>query len=61
MNRAVLDPLEVTVLDKLCSQFADTTSWNMVEMCHRKDAWGLLYERKEIISYQEYAFDLNGA
>jgi putative zinc finger/helix-turn-helix YgiT family protein len=52
----VLEPSEIALVDKLCNQFAETTSWDMVEMSHREDAWQQLNERREIISYQEYAF-----
>ncbi len=56
----VLEPSEAAIVDKLCSQFAETTSWDMVEMSHREDAWQQLNERREIISYQEYAFGVRG-
>lgn len=56
----VLEPSESSVADRLCREFADTTSWDMVEMSHREDAWQQLNEKREIISYQEYAFGVKG-
>ncbi len=57
---AVMYSSEVAVADRLCVQFGDTTSWDLVQMSHREDAWQQLNEKREIINYQEYAFDVKG-
>jgi len=50
----------MAVVDKLCIRFAESSSWDLVELSHKEDGWKALKERKEIISYQEYAFGLRG-
>jgi hypothetical protein len=60
IDPVVLDPTEANVVDMLCGQFADAPSWVLVERSHGEDAWRELNAKKEIISYQEYAFGLKG-
>jgi len=59
-NSDTLDATEMAVVDKLCIRFAESSSWDLVELSHKEDGWKALKERKEIISYQEYAFGLRG-
>jgi len=59
-NSDTLDATEMAVVDKLCIRFAQSSSWDLVELSHKEDGWKALKERKELISYQEYAFGLRG-
>ncbi len=56
----VLNNFENNIVDYVCNKFADSSSWDLVELSHKEKAWKDLLERKELINYQEYAFELRG-
>jgi putative zinc finger/helix-turn-helix YgiT family protein len=52
---------ELETIGDITTKFKDIPSWDMVELSHKERAWKELEPGKQLISYQEYAFDLQGA
>jgi len=51
---------EQNVIDIICKNFKDSSPWSLVDLSHKEKAWIDLQAAKELINYQEYAFDLIG-
>lgn len=56
---SVFDNEELNTINKIVELFKNTPSWDLVELSHKERAWVELNKTKEIISYQDYAFDLS--
>jgi putative zinc finger/helix-turn-helix YgiT family protein len=52
---------ELETIESIVRQFKDTSSWDIVELSHSERGWKELEADRKLISYQEYAFDLEGA
>lgn len=42
----------------IIEKFANISSWDIVDLSHKEKAWKNLEANKELIGYQDYAFDL---
>jgi putative zinc finger/helix-turn-helix YgiT family protein len=51
-------PEELETINKVIDQFNQTSTWDMVDLSHHEKAWKELESGKQLISYQDYAFDL---
>jgi len=49
---------ELESINKVIERFNDTSTWDIVDLSHKEKAWQGLEAGKELISYQDYAFDL---
>jgi uncharacterized phage-associated protein len=43
-----------TILEK----FAHISTWEIVDLSHKEKSWKELEDKKELIGYQDYAFEL---
>ena len=51
---------ELENIETIINKFRNTSSWDLVDLSHKEKGWMETQEKKEMISYQEYAFDLVG-
>lgn len=51
---------EMNSIDIIIENFKETPSWDLVELSHKERSWKELEADHDLISYQEYAFDLMG-
>jgi len=51
---------EIETINEVINTFRDIPSWDLVELSHKERAWIELEKTKGIISYQTYAFDIQG-
>lgn len=49
---------EIETIRIIAEKFADTSTWDIVELSHEEKAWKELEANRELISYQDYAFEL---
>ena len=49
---------EKETLSGITEKFANMSSWDIVELSHSEKAWKELEANKELIGYQDYAFEL---
>ncbi|MEO6547710.1 MAG: type II TA system antitoxin MqsA family protein [Ferruginibacter sp.] len=49
---------EITTLNSITKKFANTSTWDIVELSHKEKAWKTLEANKQLIGYQDYAFEL---
>jgi len=49
---------ELATISKITTRFHETSTWDIVDLSHKEKAWKELEAKKELISYQDYAFDL---
>jgi putative zinc finger/helix-turn-helix YgiT family protein len=54
----LFSPDEQATIDVVIGRFNDTSTWDIVDLSHKEKAWKDLEAGKELISYQDYAFDL---
>jgi putative zinc finger/helix-turn-helix YgiT family protein len=52
---------EKIVIEFVIQLFKNTSSWDLVDISHKEQAWIDLHAEKEVIDYQHYAFSLRGA
>lgn len=45
---------------KIIEKFANTSTWEIVELSHKGKAWKALESNNSLIGYQDYAFELGG-
>jgi putative zinc finger/helix-turn-helix YgiT family protein len=45
---------------KITEKFANTSTWEIVELSHKGKAWKALETNNSLIGYQDYAFELGG-
>jgi len=50
---------ELETINDVIKTFKNTPSWELVDISHKEKAWKDLHNKKEIISYQDYAFDIS--
>ncbi len=53
--------IEIEQIDRIIEKFKNMSTWELVELSHKEQAWIDLNGSKEIINYQDYAFDLMNA
>jgi hypothetical protein len=58
-NEELFTEEELTTINKIIKKFKDTPTWDMVDMSHKEEAWNKFNSENEVISYQDYAFDIN--
>lgn len=51
-------PDELKTINTVINHFNKTSTWDMVDLSHKEKAWKELEAGKQLISYQDYAFDL---
>lgn len=51
---------EHETLSAITEKFANISTWDIVELSHKEKAWKELEANKELIGYQDYAFELAG-
>jgi putative zinc finger/helix-turn-helix YgiT family protein len=49
---------EKQTIETIIERFADISTWDIVELSHQEKAWKELEASRELISYQDYAFEL---
>jgi putative zinc finger/helix-turn-helix YgiT family protein len=49
---------EQSIIDKICDTFGKMETWDMVDLSHKEKVWIEKHKDKEIIDYQENAFEL---
>lgn len=49
---------EKDTIGTIIEKFGDSSSWEMVDLSHKEKAWKTLEGNRELISYQDYAFEL---
>jgi hypothetical protein len=54
----LFSPDELETINTVIGRFNDTSTWDIVDLSHKEKAWQELEAGKELISYQDYAFDL---
>ena len=54
----LFSPEELATISKITTRFHETSTWDIVDLSHKEKAWKELEAKKELISYQDYAFDL---
>jgi len=57
-DRMLFSDEEKETLTTIVGKFANTSTWKIVELSHEEKAWKELEASKGLISYQEYAFEL---
>lgn len=51
---------EWETIEQVTKMFGEMPTWTLVDLSHKERAWKELHEAKEVIGYQEYAFELMG-
>ena len=59
-NKEIFTDKEIETIEEIINKFKNTSTWELVEISHNESAWQKLNVENEIISYQDFAFDLNG-
>jgi putative zinc finger/helix-turn-helix YgiT family protein len=49
---------EKETMDAIIKRFAEISTWDIVELSHQEKAWKDLEANRELIGYQDYAFEL---
>ena len=49
---------EKSTISAITEKFANISSWDIVELSHQEKAWKELEASKQLIKYQDYAFEL---
>jgi uncharacterized phage-associated protein len=49
---------EKETIETIIERFANISTWDIVELSHQEKAWKELEANRELISYQDYAFEL---
>jgi hypothetical protein len=49
---------EMATIDMVVKKFKDIPTWDIVELSHKEKSWRELEVDRKLISYQDYAFDL---
>ena len=49
---------EKDTINTISEKFADISTWDIVDLSHEEKAWKELEANKELIGYQDYAFEL---
>ena len=57
-DEALFDEQELATLKDIIEKFKSTPTWDIVDLSHEENAWKDLNRNKELISYQDYAFNL---
>ncbi|MEI7982743.1 MAG: type II toxin-antitoxin system antitoxin SocA domain-containing protein, partial [Bacteroidota bacterium] len=59
-NMDVFTLEERETIETIIRNFKDISSWDLVDLSHQETAWKELETNHELISYQEYAFEVKG-
>lgn len=57
-NEKLFTEEEIETLSTIIERFASISTWDIVELSHKEKAWKELEANKELIGYQDYAFEL---
>jgi len=57
-NKKYFSEEELETMSSITEKFANISSWDIVELSHKEKAWQQLEATKELIGYQDYAFEL---
>lgn len=49
---------EKRTIETISEEFANISTWDIVELSHQEKSWKKLEANRELISYQDYAFEL---
>ena len=60
MEEVLFNEQELETIKDVINKFKDTPTWDMVTISHKERGWIDHNNDKNLISYQEYAFDLIG-
>lgn len=55
---SVFEEEELKTIDLISNLFKNIPSWELVDLSHKERAWVELKENREVVSYQEYGFDI---
>lgn len=58
MDAGLFSSDELKTIHAVIDRFHKTSTWDIVDLSHKEKAWKELEAGKELISYQEYAFNL---
>lgn len=58
-NPSIFTLQEQCTLDEVVNKFKDVSSWDIMQLSHKERSWIELSPKREVINYQEYAFDLS--
>ena len=58
VDKKLFNKEEIGTLANITAKFADMPTWDIVELSHLEKAWKELEATKELIGYQDYAFEL---
>jgi putative zinc finger/helix-turn-helix YgiT family protein len=60
IDKSMFTKEEVETIEMIIEKFRAVSSWDLVTLSHKEKAWVDLNEKREIVSYLDYAFDLKG-
>jgi uncharacterized phage-associated protein len=58
LDTNLFSPDEQKTISRVIDRFSQTSTWDIVDLSHKEKAWKDLESGKQLISYQDYAFDL---
>lgn len=57
-NKNLFTEEEIVTISTIVEKFANISTWEIVDLSHKEKAWKELEDKKELIGYQDYAFEL---
>jgi putative zinc finger/helix-turn-helix YgiT family protein len=57
-DKSLFTEQEKETIQTIIQQFAEISTWDIVELSHKEKAWKELEASRELIGYQDYAFEL---
>jgi len=57
-DKNIFTEQEKETIETIIERFADISTWDIVDLSHQEKAWKELEAKRELISYQDYAFEL---
>ena len=57
-DKTLFTEQEKETINTIVERFADISTWDIVDLSHEEKAWKELEKNRELIGYQEYAFEL---
>jgi len=57
-DKKIFNEEEKDTFSNITAKFADMPTWDIVELSHLEKAWKELEANRELIGYQDYAFEL---
>ena len=59
INLGLFTEKEIESINIIISKFKESSTWDVVNLSHREGAWKKLNADSKVISYQDFAFDIN--